>query len=81
MLKNLSKTATAALLEQINIIWKLGEMPEDWKMSWVTPIPKPGKEPDKPQNTRPISLTSILCKLVERMTLARIDRFTGKSGT
>lgn len=81
MLKNLPECARAALLEQINIIWKLGEMPEDWKMSWVTPIPKPGKVPDKPQNTRPISLTSILCKLVERMTLARIDWFTDKNGT
>ncbi|KAM7284843.1 hypothetical protein ISCGN_001937 [Ixodes scapularis] len=48
-------------------------IPDSWKLSWVCPIPKPGKKPDCASNMRPISLTSVLCKLMERMVLARID--------
>ena len=44
---------------------ELGELPQEWKVSAVNPIPK-GKEKDKPGNYRPISLLSILSKVLER---------------
>ena len=44
---------------------ELGEIPHEWKVSAVNPIPK-SKEKDKASNYRPISLLSILSKLLER---------------
>jgi len=41
-----------------------GEIPNAWKKSIVVPIFKKGDRNDK-KNYRPISLTSIICKLME----------------
>ncbi|KAM7300106.1 uncharacterized protein ISCGN_020670 [Ixodes scapularis] len=53
-------------------MWETDTFPDEWHESWVTPIPKAGKPPNTPKNTRPISLTSVMCKLFERIVLARI---------
>lgn len=42
-----------------------GKVPEDWKVANVTPIFKKGCRND-PGNYRPVSLTSTLCKVLER---------------
>jgi hypothetical protein len=41
-----------------------GEVPEDWRSANVTPIFKKGLKAD-PGNYRPVSLTSICCKILE----------------
>ena len=41
-------------------------VPEDWKRSLVTPLFKKGPRYD-PLNYRPISLTSVCCKTLERV--------------
>ena len=41
-----------------------GEVPEDWKCANVTPIFKKGSKSD-PGNYRPVSLTSVCCKILE----------------
>jgi len=41
-----------------------GEVPEDWKTANVTPIFKKGSKAE-PGNYRPVSLTSVCCKLLE----------------
>ena len=41
-----------------------GKLPDDWKTANVTPIFKKGKKSD-PNNYRPVSLTSAVCKLME----------------
>ena len=41
-----------------------GCIPQDWKMVYVSPIFKKGAR-NKAENYRPISLTSIMCKLME----------------
>ena len=41
-----------------------GKVPSDWKLANVTPIFKKG-EKSQPGNYRPISLTSVICKLME----------------
>jgi hypothetical protein len=43
-----------------------GGVPEDWKSANVTPIFKKGAK-SEPGNYRPVSLTSICCKLLESM--------------
>ena len=42
-----------------------GFLPSVWRMANVTPIYKCKGEKDSPNNYRPVSLTSILCKLLE----------------
>ena len=41
-----------------------GAVPEDWKLANVTPIFKKGSK-SEPGNYRPVSLTSVCCKLME----------------
>ena len=41
-----------------------GHLPEDWKTAYVSPIFKKGPR-NRAENYRPISLTSIICKLIE----------------
>lgn len=56
------------LLKLLNMIYKNGKLPILWKKVIIIPIPKPG-EPDK---YRPISLTSCICKTLERILLNRL---------
>ena len=41
------------------------KFPEDWQYATINPILKPGKDPAEPNNYRPITLTSCLCKTLE----------------
>ena len=62
--------------------WRSGDVPEDWKKANVTPSYKKGLKED-PGNYRPISLTSVPGKVMERILLGAITRqmkhVTGKS--
>lgn len=48
-----------------------GEIPDQWKLSNIIPVPKKG-DLTKTDNYRGISLTSIVCKTLNRMVLNRI---------
>ena len=45
---------------------RTGDVPPDWRKANISPIPKKGKVTDS-LNYRPVSLTSILCKVMERI--------------
>ncbi len=47
-------------------------VPNGWKKSVEHPIPKPGKPPNQGENLHPISLTSNICKWMERVLAARL---------
>lgn len=51
-----------------------GEIPEIWKKSSVVPIFKKGKRSD-PLNYRPVSLTSVSCKILERIIVAALHNY------
>jgi hypothetical protein len=55
-----------------NMSIQTGCVPNIWKMAHVTPIFK-GGDKTKPSNYRPISLTSQICKIMERMINAKIS--------
>ena len=49
-----------------NATLKHGELPTDWRRAFISPIFKKGSK-HLPANYRPISLTAILCKVMERL--------------
>lgn len=75
MLKNLPEDAQSYLLSFYNRLWATKYFPEEWQISTVIPIPKPGKDHSSPENYRPIALTSCLCKLFEKMINRRLIEF------
>ena len=48
-----------------------GIIPEDWKSANVTAIHKKGSRKE-PRNYRPISLTSVICKIMEPLVKGRL---------
>ena len=50
-----------------------GKLPLPWKSAIVTPIHKKGPK-DEPSNYRPISLTSIPCKMLEHIVLHYLNK-------
>lgn len=55
----------------MNEAWVSGNLPRRWKEAEIRFIPKPGKSPHI-DNLRPISLTSCVGKVMERMVLNRL---------
>ncbi|XP_075527055.1 uncharacterized protein LOC142559324 [Dermacentor variabilis] len=60
----------------INESWKCGIVPAQWTTACTVLIPKPGKAPHI-ENLRPISLTSCVGKVMERVILKRLDGYLG----
>ena len=65
MLKGSAKSIAPSVTNLFNLSLKSGLFPILWKTSHVVPIPK-AKEYTSPSNYRPISLLSILSKILER---------------
>ena len=72
LLKHLPNDTKSLLLSIFNNVWSSGNIPQNWKEAIVIPIPKPDKDDTIPSNYRPISLTSCLCKTLERMINVRL---------
>ncbi|GAB0209778.1 mitochondrial enolase superfamily member 1 [Grus japonensis] len=53
--------------------WLTGEVPDDWRLANVMPIYKKGRKED-PGNYRPVSLTSVSGKIMERFILSALTR-------
>lgn len=58
MIKQLSEESLRVMLEFDNKVWEMGVLLQSWKGALILPIRKPGKDPSKPANYRPIALTS-----------------------
>ena len=72
LLKHLPAESMSLILNIYNYIWQTGDFPQCWSEATVIPIPKPGKDHSDPNNYRPISLTSCVCKTLERMINDRL---------
>jgi ribonuclease HI len=75
MVKNFQIKAKNSLLDIINTSWSNSKIPKSWKTSIITPILKPGKPADECSSYRPIALTSILCKTMEKMVNRRLMKW------
>ena len=72
MLKHLPRSGVDFLLYIYNLSWSSHSFPSIWKTSSIIPIHKMGKPLDSPASFRPISLTSCVSKLFERIILSRV---------
>ncbi len=72
MLQHLGPTARSKLLELANATLHSCTLPQSWRDANIIPLLKPGKPASEMESFRPISLTSCVCKLVERMLSERI---------
>ena len=72
MLINMGPQAKKKLLQLFNDSWRTGIVPEVWKEATILPIHKKGKDKKKATSYRPISLTSCVGKLLERLINNRL---------
>ena len=75
MLKHLPRSGMDFLLHIFNLSWSSHFFPSIWKISSIIPIHKMGKPLDSPAFFRPISLTSCVSKLFERIILSSLPFF------
>ena len=64
ILKELDDSLSAPIALLLNKTLECGVLPLDWKRAYVSPIFKKGSK-SLAENYRPISLTSVICKLME----------------
>ena len=65
MLKATATSIAPAITSLFNLSLTQGQLPAEWKLAYIMPIPKSQDKSD-PANYRPISLLSILSKLLEK---------------
>jgi len=76
LIKNMPAEFRRVLLFAYNFSWEHGELPASWKCAHVCPIYKGHPNPRNiAKSYRPISLTSCLVKVFERMILDRLVEF------
>ncbi|KAK4820811.1 LOW QUALITY PROTEIN: hypothetical protein QYF61_007205 [Mycteria americana] len=73
VLRELAEELTKPLSIIYQQSWLIGEVPDDWRLANVTPIYKKGWRED-PGNYRPVSLTLVLGKIMERFILNVLNR-------
>lgn len=75
MLKQINYQQLEALTFFFNRIWQEGCFPSSWREAFILPIHKPNKDKALPASYRPISLTSVLCKAMEKIVVKRLHHF------
>ena len=66
ILKNIASSISKPLTKLFNISLSSGKLPKMWKISHITPIYKNKGSAQDVNNYRPISVTSALCKILEK---------------
>jgi hypothetical protein len=74
MLKLLSESLAPSVTSLFNKSLLTSQIPDDWRIATVTPLPKKGSKQEA-ANYRPVSLTSVLCKVLETIVRNRIVNF------
>jgi len=68
----MSEKAKRILLDAMNKSFLTGDVPGIWRRGTIIPLLKPGKDDGKIDSYRPVTLTSQISKLMERMIARRI---------
>lgn len=72
MAKNAPENILTIMLDIFNKIWISGIFPEVWKTVFIIPLLKPNKNPRILDNYRPISLSSVIGKIFEKILNRRL---------
>jgi hypothetical protein len=75
-LANAPDSAVKALTLLFNFSWRHGVLPLEWKRANIFTLHKGDGSRNDPNNYRPISLTSVVVKLMERLILRRLWKFS-----
>ena len=78
MLDRLPRRGKELLLDVFNGLWMDGVVPTEWRRATVVPLLKSRKDPSVISSYRPVSLTSCMGKLFERLVETRM-RFWAES--
>ena len=66
LLMEIAEQISTPLAKWFNLSLEEGIVPSEWKEVNITPLFKKGSR-NKPENYRPVSLTSVVCKLLETL--------------
>ncbi len=66
-------------LNIINKSWITNYIPDSWKLAIIKPVLKPSKNRGDITSYRPISLTTTICKIFEKMIVARLTWYLEKN--
>lgn len=75
MIRKCHNSCKLFLLMIMNKIFATGAFPQRWRSSIVLSFPKPCKDLSREENYRPISLTSCVGKIMEKIVHARLALF------
>lgn len=73
MLLHLHPTAFTSILHLFNNVWTSHTYPNAWRRAVVLSFLKPGKTPTETSSYRPIALTSVVGKLMEKIVNTRLS--------
>ncbi|KAL4085182.1 hypothetical protein QTP88_027041 [Uroleucon formosanum] len=73
-LRLLPRNMILALTKILNGCLRLCYFPTAWKRATIISIPKPGKDPLRPDSCRPIALLSSISKIYEKIILLRLQK-------
>lgn len=75
IIQHLPSNALDYLIKIYNRIWIKREFPNSWREVVIIPILKPNKNKYDPYSYRPIGLSNVLCKVLERIINNRLKWF------
>ena len=80
-LKTCRNELASVFCDLFNLFIQKGQVPKAWKEANVVPVYKGGNKPkDDVKSYRPVSLTSILCKVMEKLISVRIMAYVDEHG-
>jgi ribonuclease HI len=79
-LKHLGPNAKEMLLHMFNRCWKGEDLPSAWLSAIIKPLLKEGKDAKLTTSYRPISLTSCVGKIMEKIVANRLSYFLESNG-
>ena len=74
LLKEIVEQISTPLAKLFNLSLEEGIVPSEWKEANITPLFKKGSR-NRPENYRPVSLTSVVCKLLETLIRDHMVKF------